>query len=179
MRAESGRSPVALAALGAAALLLAAGPIGAQLPFEDELRAAAASVLTAWIESTRDAAVARGVREIPSDIRKLLEGYVADDVLDRVRWRVGDSGLSGERAIFHLGATPAVTLDYVILFATSETALDDPSLWAHELVHVRQYRDWTVAGFVQRFLDDYEAVERDAAEFRWQWMKQTGRVPAP
>jgi len=64
------------------------------------------------------------------------------------------------------------------VFATREAALT-PALWAHEIVHVEQYRDWGVAGFVARYLDDYEAVEHDAAEFRWQWMKATGRVPAP
>jgi Domain of unknown function (DUF4157) len=135
--------------------------------------------LTAWIKNRRDAAVARGVAEIPPDIREALAGYVADDVLDRVRWRVGDSSLAGEQAVFHFGATPAVTLDYVILFKSSENAREDPSLWAHELVHVAQYREWGVAGFAQRYLEDYEAVEHDAAEFRWQWMKTTGRVPAP
>jgi hypothetical protein len=179
VRAHPGRSTLTIAALSAAALWLAGGAATAQLPLENELRAAAASALTAWIKNTRDAAVARGVAEIPPAVREALEGYVADDILDRARWRLGDGSFSGEQAVLHFGATPAVTLDYVILFATSEDALDDPSLWAHELVHVGQYRDWGVAGFAQRYLDDYEAVERDAAEFRWQWLKATGRVPAP
>jgi hypothetical protein len=42
-----------------------------------------------------------------------------------------------------------------------------------------QYRDWGVDGFAARYLADYEAVEHDAAEFRWQWMRATGRVPTP
>jgi hypothetical protein len=179
MRAKTCMDALTIAVLGAAPLVLAAGHAGAQLPFENELRVAGASALTAWIKGTRDAAIARGVEEIPPDIREALAGYIDDDILDRVRWRVDDGSLSIEQAVFHFGETPAVTLDDVVLFATRKTALEDPTIWAHELVHVGQYRAWGIAGFAERYLDDYEAVERDAQEFRWQWMKTTGRVPAP
>ncbi|HEY7672527.1 MAG TPA: DUF4157 domain-containing protein [Gammaproteobacteria bacterium] len=137
-----------------------------------------APALSQWIVSERDAAVARGVEPIPPDVRKVLTGYVAEGILEVARWRVDDTASSGYPAFFRMGAAPAVTLDYVVVFDSAEHAAD-PTLWAHELYHVRQYRDWGLAGFAERYLADYEAVEHDAAEFRWQWMKATGRVPPP
>jgi hypothetical protein len=136
-----------------------------------------APVLSGWITGTRDAAIAQGVEAIPDEIRAALAGYVADEILDRVRWRVDNGLLSVQQGLFRFGYTPAMTLDYVILFVDEHDARDDPKLWAHELFHVMQYRDWGVAGFAERYLDDHAAVERDAAEFRWQFMRATGRVP--
>lgn len=137
-----------------------------------------APALSQWVAFERDAALQRGVEPIPSDVREVLTGYVAEEILDVARWRVDDTELSMYPAFFRLGGTPAVTLDYVVIWESAEQAAD-PSLWAHELYHVGQYRDWGIDGFAERYLADYEAVEHDAAEFRWQWMKKTGRIPAP
>jgi hypothetical protein len=41
-----------------------------------------------------------------------------------------------------------------------------------------QFAEWGVTGFATRYLRDYEAVEFEAEEFRWQFMKQAGLVPA-
>jgi hypothetical protein len=131
-----------------------------------------------WIAIERDAALERGVEPIPLEVREVLAGYVAEEILDAARWRVDDTELSLYPAFFRFGAAPAVTLDYVVIFASAEHAAD-PSLWAHELYHVGQYQEWGIDGFAERYLADYEAVEHDAAEFRWQWMKATGRVPPP
>lgn len=158
------RIVVALIALGVGGLVAAQNVLG--------------PALGAWILAERNAAVESGVDRIPADIREVLTGYVADDILDAVRWRVDAHQTSLYPAFFEIGATPAVTLDYVVIFESGRHAAD-PALWAHELYHVGQYRDWGIDGFAERYLADYEAVERDAAEFRWQWMKKTGRVPAP
>jgi hypothetical protein len=74
---------------------------------------------------------------------------------------------------------PAVTLDDVIVFQERSAALEDPKLWAHELKHVMQFAEWGVDGFALRYLNDYEAVEHEAAEFRWQFMKERGLIPEP
>jgi hypothetical protein len=137
-----------------------------------------APALSQWIVIERDAALERGVEPIPSDVREVLAGYVAEEILDVARFRVDDVASSMYPAFFRLGGTPAVTLDYVVIFDSAAHAAD-PSLWAHELFHVGQYQEWGLDGFAERYLADYEAVEHDAAEFRWQWMKATGRVPPP
>jgi hypothetical protein len=138
-----------------------------------------APLLADWILDSRDAAIAQGVDEIPDAIRDALAGYVPDRVLERVRWRQGGGGeLSLQEHLFRFGYSPAVTLDYVVVFESKDAALRDPTLWAHELKHVMQFADWGIAGFAARYLQDYEAVEGEAAEYRWQWMKLTGRIPA-
>lgn len=154
-----------------------AGPEASAL--DPAVRAMLAPILSNWIATTRDAAIAEGVAPIPGAIRDALEGYVADEILDRVRWRVDNALLSVPQGLFRLGYTPAMTLDYVVLFADEKDAVDDPKLWAHELFHVMQYRNWGVSGFAEHYLADYSGVERDAAEFRWQFMRATGRIPTP
>lgn len=136
-----------------------------------------APLLAAWISAERDAAIARGVEPIPSRIREALAGYVPTEILDRVRWREGASELSLPQNAIRFGEVPAITLIDVIVFEERRAALDDPTLWAHELKHVMQFAEWGLDGFSLRYLSDYEAVEADAWEFRWQFMKQAGLVP--
>jgi hypothetical protein len=144
-------------------------------PFADTL----APVLAEWIVQSRDAAVARGVEPIPESVREMLAGYVPDEILARVRWREGGSAFTLQQGAFMLDEAPAITLDYVVVFASRDDALHDPKLWAHEIKHVMQFADWGVAGFAARYLRDYEAVEQEAFDFRWQWLKDKNLVPAP
>ena len=136
-----------------------------------------APLLAGWIGSERDAAKVRGVEPIPAPIREALAGYVPEAILERVRWREGASELSLPQNVIRFGDVPAVTLDDVIVFQQRRAALEDPKLWAHELKHVMQFKEWGVDGFARRYIGDYEAVEREAAEFRWEFMKQKGLIP--
>lgn len=136
-----------------------------------------APLLASWIASERDAAIAQGVEPIPAGIRAALVGYVPEAILDRVRWREGGSELSLPQNAIRFGHVPAVTLVDVIVFQERRVALEDPTLWAHELKHTMQFAEWGVDGFSVRYLSDYEAVEAEAWEFRWQFMKQAGLVP--
>lgn len=139
------------------------------------LKGAASPVLATLIEDSREQAVAQGVEPIPAAVRAEIGDYVPAEILDRVRWCVACGGpFSLQHNTFLLGYAPAITLDYVVVFQRREDALGDPSLWVHELKHVMQYLEWGVEGFATRYVDDYEAVESEAAEYRWQWMKQTG-----
>jgi hypothetical protein len=136
-----------------------------------------APLLAGWIVSERDAAKAEGVEPMPGPIRAALAGYVPEAVLERVRWREGAGELSLPQNAIRFGHVPAVTLDDVIVFQERRAALEDPTLWAHELKHVMQFAEWGIDGFAARYLADYEAVEAEAWEFRWQFMKQAGLVP--
>lgn len=136
---------------------------------------AAAPLVAGMITDSRDEALAHGVEGIPEAIRSELAGYVPARILDAVRWCADCGGaLSLQQNTFRLGYSPAITLDYVIVFQRKAAALTDPSLWAHELKHVMQYQDWGIKGFAEKYLEDFEAVEREAAEYRWEWMKLTG-----
>jgi len=136
-----------------------------------------APLLAGWIVSEREAAKTRGVEPIPAPIRAALVGYVPEPILARVRWREGASELSLPQNVIRFGHVPAVTLDDVIVFQERRAALEDPKLWAHELKHVMQFAEWGVDGFARRYLSDYEAVESEAAEFRWEFMKRKGLIP--
>lgn len=139
-------------------------------------RDALAPALAGWVAAFRDDAIERGVDGVPAEIREALSGHVPPDVLGHVRWRVDRETSIAGQSLFQLGAVRAVTLDNVILFADADEAAD-ATLWAHELYHVMQYRQWGVKGFVARYLTDHRAIEHEAREFRWRWMKATGRVP--
>ena len=139
---------------------------------------AIAPLMAEWIVASRDAAVAAGVEPIPHQVRVALQGYVPDAVLDLVRWREsGGDAFTLQQSAIHFGDVPAMTLDHVIVFKSRDDALADPKLWAHEIKHVMQFAEWGVRGFATRYLEDYEAVEFEAAEFRWQFMKQAGLIP--
>ncbi len=161
------------------ALSLAAVALGQERPppLSPIVVQSLAPVLASWIAYERDAAKARGVEPIPASIRAALEGYVPEPILDRVRWSEGASELSLPQNTIRFGHVPAVTLDDVVVFQDRRAALEDPKLWAHELKHVMQFAEWGVGGFATRYLTDYEAVESEAAEFRWQFMKQAGLIP--
>jgi hypothetical protein len=79
--------------------------------------------------------------------------------------------------VIRLTDVPAITLDDVVVFKDRRAALEDPKLWAHELKHVMQYAEWGIDGFAARYLSDYWAVENEAWEFRWEFMKRAGLVP--
>jgi hypothetical protein len=139
---------------------------------------ALAPLLVKFIESSRDSALEQGVEKIPKSIRASLEGYVPAATLERVRWRAGGGDLLSQSAFF-LKDAQAITLDYVVVFADENEARNDPKLWAHELRHVMQFEEWGVEGFATRYLADSAAVEDVASEYRWQFMKLRGLVPAP
>lgn len=186
------RALAALAALGLVALsapttpdsragtLLGEAALGLE-GLDPAVARAAAPALAEWIRRSRTAARAAGVAPIPDAVRTALTGHVPADVLESVRWcnACGDA-LSLQHAVLGVSGVPAVTLGDVIVFATTADVAD-PALWAHELYHVMQYADWGIAGFAERYVTDYAAVEHPAAEFRWQWMKRTDdpRTVAP
>lgn len=140
---------------------------------------ALAPALAQWIVMSRDEAIAQGVESMPPEVRKALEGYVPDAILDKARWRVGGGdGMSLQYQIVEFGDVHAVTLDHVVVFKDAKEA-NNSKLWAHEIRHVMQFADWGVTGFARRYLTNYEAVEKEAADYRWEWMKERGLIPVP
>lgn len=175
-RASAGLSIAAILSLVAAAL----GQNSADPPpsgLTPMMVQSLSPLLASWIAYERDAAKKQGVEPIPKAIRAALEGYVPEPILDRVRWREGAGELSLPQNVLRFGHVPATTLDDVVVFADRHAALEDPKLWAHELKHVMQFAEWGVDGFATRYLTDYEAVEREAAEFRWEFMRRAGLIP--
>lgn len=138
---------------------------GATKVVNESLVQAGAPALQELIARSRDDALRQGVRPIPPAIRQNLAGFIPDHVLDAARYRVqGGGDLTLQVNSIRYGEAQAITLDYVIVFKFDNDALYNPSLWAHELTHVIQYRRWGLRDFSIRYLRDYNSVEREAYE---------------
>ncbi|MDG9928958.1 MULTISPECIES: DUF4157 domain-containing protein [unclassified Pseudomonas] len=135
---------------------------------EDVVNLAALS-LERWILQSRTTALSRGTRPVPPPIREQLLSYYDRELLDAVRFRVGGhEELDVATAMLQNPDVQAVTLVDVVVFRNEEDAELDVALWAHELHHVRQYRQWGSAGFAQRYTRDFEAVEGPAYDVQLQ-----------
>ncbi|WP_009398412.1 eCIS core domain-containing protein [Pseudomonas bharatica] len=129
----------------------------------DNVARMASSGLANWLRLSRETAVAAGVEPIPLDIRAQLEPWYDFQVLDAVRYQVGNpEQLDAASAFLQNPDVAAVTLVDVIVFRNAADARDNVALWAHELKHVQQYQQWGVDDFAARYTRDYEAVEAPA-----------------
>lgn len=123
----------------------------------------AAQTLERWLLQSRDKALAAGTQPLPPAIRARLTPYYDSTLLDGVRFRVGAlDELDVASAMLQNPDIRAVTLVDVVVFRNREDAERDVALWAHELLHVEQYRQWGSAGFARRYARDFDAVERPA-----------------
>jgi hypothetical protein len=135
---------------------------------KETLAQTAGPVLEAWIVGSRNTAI--GTSEaMPPAMRQALTGYIDDDAMNRVRFKVGDNGILnlaglsidyGDR-VFGRGVA-AVTLIDLIVFANANDAYNNPSLWAHELTHVKQFRDWGTNNFAISYVRNVGSVEDPA-----------------
>lgn len=124
---------------------------------------AAALFFEQWLMQSRNAAASAGTSSIPPYIRQQLQGFYQEALLDRVRFTTAELGaLNLANLSIHYGDAAAVTLIDVIVFKKATDAYNNTTLWAHELKHVQQFHEWGVAGFVRRYLEDWNGVEDEA-----------------
>lgn len=141
--------------------------------------------LAAWIQTSRETALA-GAHPIPPEVRRRLTGFVDEAILDLAWYKVGDAGsfnvagLSLHFGDFNNANVRAVTLYDVIVFR-DDSGVADLALWAHELYHVRQYRDWGYLDFGKRYVRNTSLVEDPAynEENRWNASAQMRQQGAP
>ncbi len=118
--------------------------------------------LAEWIRTSRNEALAAGTALIPPHIRNEMLVLFSKELLTSVRYRVGwGNELALPANAFRFGGADGITLDYVIVFLSRESA-QNLELWAHELGHVKQYKDWGIDEFAKRYLRSRTAVEKDA-----------------
>lgn len=133
---------------------------------EDGLNLAAAR-LEAWLLQSRQAALRAGTEPIPLMIRAQLAPFYDDALLDDVRFRVGITDeMDAATVMLQNPDVQAVTLVDVVVFRSAAAAEQDATLWAHELWHVQQYREWGTDGFAQRYTRDFQSVEGPAYEMQ-------------
>ena len=147
----------------------------------------AGPALAVWIMESRNTAIGTSA-PIPAQIRSILTGFVDEDILNRVRFKVGDNGaLNIAHLTFVYGDKLygndiiAVTLDDLIVFANQGDAYNNGTLWAHELTHVAQFKNWGIQAFAIKYARNSSGVENEAiaqANRYGPWrMAQTGGVP--
>lgn len=108
-------------------------------------------VIEALIRHSADEA-RRVAKPMPRVIRARLAPYFPPEVLDEAVWTTrSDSRVTLDSLLLLNGGVLAVTLDQVIVFR-GEASAADVALWAHELVHIAQYRNMGVAGFATAYL---------------------------
>lgn len=138
----------------------------------------AAPVLRDAILKSRQEALAAGTQPLPPAMRERLRGYFRDELLDRVRWRVGGgSDVSLQLNVIQYGDRAAITLNEVVVFAREADALGDAALWAHELWHVDQFARWGVEGFAQRYVRNFQSVEAEAEQAATGYLGWLARRP--
>jgi hypothetical protein len=127
-------------------------------PGADEVDGVALEI---WINASHNSA-AGGALPIPQNIRQFLTGYASDASMNSVRYKIGDNGVANAAGVIERGGhVSAVTLIDVIVFLGPSEA-NDVALWAHELTHVDQYRDWGTKSFAVQYASDYNSVEAPA-----------------
>ncbi len=140
-------------------------PARAQPAIPPSLLEHGAKLLATLIQSSRESAIANGVRPIPPRVHSALLGFFPDAVLRKVRFASGQAETIGIPGLaMHYGHIDAVTLADVILFRDDHMAHTDTKLWAHELTHVMQYERWGIENFATHYLQDFASMEREARE---------------
>jgi hypothetical protein len=136
------------------------------------------------IVESRNTAI-NGSMPIPPRIRQMLTGYASEDSMNRVRYKIGDSGFINLARLLEQGGTAsAVTLIDVVVFR-GPTEAGDPAIWAHELTHVDQYQAWGVHSFAVQYTRSWQGVENPAyakGNGFWAWYQQqqgTNQVAVP
>ena len=122
---------------------------------------AGGAVLAPWIRASKRSVETAGVQPIPTLIRNEVRGFYSDDFLNSVRYRIGSGNEFAVPANVFRGGAVAVVLDNVVVFRDAEAA-QSAVLWAHELQHVAQYRQWGVEEFARQYVKHHENVEADA-----------------
>lgn len=127
----------------------------------------AGRALEQWLIASRNTSVGTS-QPIPLQIRGALTGYVEDRAMNNARFKVGDNGalnLAGLTLAYgdaFGNSVMAVTLIDVIVFRNEADAYNNPSLWAHELTHVKQFMDWGTNNFAISYVRDVGSVEDSA-----------------
>lgn len=105
--------------------------------------------------SSRDAALRSGAWRVPANVATFLQRWYPPDLIASVRWTTHYSAVQNtlQAGLFAITDRGAVTLINVIVFKDANQA-QDLSTWAHEFVHVQQYKQWGVFTFAQKWLRD-------------------------
>ncbi len=110
----------------------------------------------------RAEALRSGVEPVPPELKRAFKKHYPEAVLKEARWTVAAEGSRLGRVLARWPVQEgAVTLGVVIVFKT-RSGVKNRRLFAHELVHVDQYRKLGINAFAQRYAANPEPIEEEA-----------------
>jgi len=119
--------------------------------------------LAAALQRSRDSLWTTG-KPIPAEVKKGLIPFYPAEMLENVRYVIGDVSPSGVAGFaIRNGNAAAVTLIDLVVFK-DENFVGSLGLWAHELHHVQQYSEWGLSGFAANYAFGWREVEAEASE---------------
>ncbi len=119
--------------------------------------------LAAALQRSRDT-LRENSKPIPEEMKKGLIPFYPSELLENVRYVIGDVTPSGVAGFaIRNGNAAAVTLIDTVVFK-DENFVGSLALWAHEIHHVQQYADWGLSGFASRYAFGWADVEAEASE---------------
>jgi len=118
--------------------------------------------LASALQRSRDT-VRTNSRPIPEEVKKGLVPFYPLELLENVRYTIGDVSRAGVAGFaIRNGNAAAVTLIDTIVFK-DESYLGSLGLWAHEMHHIQQYTEWGLSGFAARYTFSWGEVEAEAS----------------
>ena len=100
----------------------------------------------------------------PSEVITALTPFLPPEVFQGVCWAVVAPGFTLSSFAIQDGAA-AITLEDTIVFRDQASGFD-PRLWAHELIHVLQYRRLGVEAFAAVYSASWKSLEDEAYNFQ-------------
>lgn len=141
----------------------------AQPPWLQTVRALAIARLDTELRYARERHV-EDSQPLPAAVREFMRDLLPDELLAQARYTVSVDAPTlpallnrGHREL--LDQDHAVSVPDLIIFSREPTfaSAADARWWGHELAHLLQYRRWGgTEAFAQRYVDDFQAVEREA-----------------
>ena len=102
-------------------------------------------------------------KPIPDAVKKELMPFYSEETLKDVRYTIGDTSQAGLAGFaIRNGNAAAVTLIDTVVFK-DEKYVSSLALWAHELHHIEQYKDWGLSGFAANYAFGWKEVEAEAS----------------
>jgi hypothetical protein len=115
----------------------------------------------AALQRSRDT-VRPNSKPIPEEVKRELIPFYPASLLENVQYTIGDTSQAGLAGFaIRNGNAAAVTLIDTIVFK-DEKYVGSLALWAHEIHHVQQYKDWGLGGFAARYAFSWSEVEAEA-----------------
>jgi hypothetical protein len=118
--------------------------------------------LAAALQRSRDTVRPRSL-PMPEEVKKGLIPFYPAELLENVRYAIGDPSQTGLAGFaIRNGNAAAVTLIDTVVFK-NEDYVGSLALWAHEIHHVQQYKEWGVSGFASHYAFGWKDVEAEAS----------------